>query len=144
MHARFHHDHEFPELGLLLNPSASESDFDCDVENVYQWMYVTLSQFDATLNISRDHGWSAIPDEIESKYDVNDPRLLALVHPGPTYATSCGHDRKSQPGISWYDVAQYIADTVNVPVDLLHGPLNVDAEDSQPIATLIPRGASVG
>ena len=143
MHARFQHDHEFPELGLLLNPSACESDFDCDVENVYQWMYVTLAQFDATLNISRDHGWSSISDEIESQYDVNDPRLLALVHPGPTYAISCGHDRKSRPEILWYDVAQYIADSVNVPVDLLHGALNVDVEDSKPIATLIPRGPSV-
>lgn len=144
MYARFHHLHEFPQLGSLLSPGTPERDLDCDVENVYQWMYVTLPQFKATLNISRDHGWSAIPDEIECQYSVDDPRLLALVHPGPTYATSCGRNRQSEPDLPWHDVAQYIADCVGVSVDLISGSLNVDEVDPKPMATFAPRMTGSG
>lgn len=56
------------------------------------------------------------------------------MHPGPTYATSCGQDRKSRPEIPWYDVAQHIADCANVDVDLLSGELNVDGADGSPVA----------
>jgi hypothetical protein len=139
MFLRFQHTHDFPTLGSLLSPGTPERDFDCDCENVYQWMYVTLPQFDATLNISRDHGWSEIPDEIESQYDPDDPRLLALVKPGPTYATSCGHDRQSEPDLPWREVAQYIADCVGVSVDLIPGSLNVDVVDPEPIESVTPR-----
>jgi hypothetical protein len=139
MYVRFQHGHDFPKLGSLLCPGTLERDLDCDCENVYQWMYVTLTRFDATLNISRDHGWSEIPDEVDCQYAVDDSRLLALVHPGPTYATSCGHDRLSEPDLPWRDVAQYIADTVGVSVDLIPGSLNVDAADPEPIETFTPR-----
>ncbi len=144
MYARFHHDRTFPQLGSLLSPRTPECDLDCDVENVYQWMYISLPQFDATLNISRDHGWSKIPDEIECQYAVDDPRLLALVHPGPTYATSCGHDRQSEPDLAWHEISQYIADCVGVSVDLISGTLNADAEDPAPIAIFTPRLPGIG
>lgn len=139
MYVRFQRGHDFPKLGSLLSPGTQESDLDRDCENVYEWMYVTLPQFAVTLNISRDHGWSEIPDEIECQYAVDDPRLLALVNPGPTYATSCGHDRQSEPDLPWRDIAQYIADSVGVSVDLIPGSLNVDATDPEPIGTFTPR-----
>ncbi len=140
MYARFDHPYEFPQLGSLLSPGTPEAEFDCDVENVYQWMHVSLPQFDATLNISRDHGWGAIPDEAECQYDADDPRLLALVNPGPTYAVSCGHDRQSNPAVAWRD----IADRVGVTVELLSGTLNVDETDPPPTETFTPRTKNGG
>jgi hypothetical protein len=144
MYVRFQHDHEFQALGLLLNPHATEADFEYNVENVYQWMYVSLAKFDTVLNISRDHGWSDLPEEIEQQYDVDDPRLLALIRPGPTYATSSGRAEPTVPEHLWYDIAQYIADRLGCSVDVLPGALNVDVPDADPVATLTPQVANGG
>ena len=62
MNARFQHALTFPVLATRLSPGARKRDLECDVENVFQWMYVNLPQFDASLNISRDHGWVAVPE----------------------------------------------------------------------------------
>ena len=62
MNARFQNALTFLELGTRLSPGARECELECDVENVFQWMYFNLPQFDASLNISRDHGWVAVPE----------------------------------------------------------------------------------
>ena len=137
MHLRFQHDYRFLDVGKRLSPDSKAVDFNHDNENVFEWMYVTLNEFDATLNISRDHGWSQIPDEVEAQYEVDDPRLLAMIQLGPTYATSRDNDQRSD--IQWQDIAQYIADRLKVSVDLLPGALDVDAVDADPIETYNPK-----
>ncbi|MGB7324438.1 MAG: hypothetical protein WBD31_06170 [Rubripirellula sp.] len=144
MYARFQHDLTFPELGALLCPATPERELNCDLENVYQWMYVNLPQIEVTLNISRDHGWASLPEDIELRYAADDPRLLAHVHPGPTYVTSYGHGRNPGPDLDWDGIALYIADCVGVSVDILPGLLNVDAADPEPIRTVVPRTQTGG
>ena len=100
-------------------------------------MYVNLPSLAFSLNISREHGWADIDDEIETT--ATEEELQALVKPGPVYIF--GWDRKTEDYVDtlpdW--LAQYIADRLNVDVLVYGRRINVDSPDGEPIAVVGPQ-----
>ena len=102
----------------MLAPDASADSFAHDSENVYEWMYVSIRGLSFSLNVSREHGWADIDDELEST--ATEDELRALVKPGPVYIF--GWDRETE---NYYDslpdwLPQYIADKLESDVLVYH------------------------
>ena len=132
---------EFPQLGLLLSPGAAPESFEHDSENVYEWMYVAIPGIPFVLNISREHGWADIDDEVlDFNSDIDPETLKHLAKPGPVYII--GWNRTANARVDslpdW--LPQYMADLLLVPVNVYVGCHNVDLPDPEPLATVYPHG----
>ncbi len=85
MYLKFETRLEFPELARTLCPELKEYRLDWDSEDVYEWMYVDLPQLDFSLNVSREHGWADIDDEVLDQHQDDQEALRQLVHPRAVY-----------------------------------------------------------
>ena len=82
---------KFPDLAQLLNPDLTEDSLGWDYENVYEWMWVDLPQFDFVLNVSREHGGADVDDELYDQL-AGDPDA-----PMKTPTDCCGSTSPSKP-----------------------------------------------
>ncbi len=127
----------FPEIGSLLAPSATLESFEYDSENVYEWLWVNFPSVPFALNVSREHGWADIEDDIESTASPDE--LEALVKPGPVYLS--GWNRTTDSYVDelpdW--LPQFVADRLNVEVFVYNGRINVDVPDGQPANVVRPQ-----
>lgn len=128
---------DFPAIALRLSPSAAPASFEHDSENVYEWMWVNLADVPFALNISREHGWANIDDEVEAT--ASNEELKALVKPGPVYII--GWNRSTDSYVNelpdW--LAQFVADQLKSEVFVYNGRINVEIPDGDPVKTVWPR-----
>ena len=131
---------DFPAIGMKLAPDASPDLFDHDSENVYEWMYVNVQGIAFSLNISREHGWADIDNELEST--ATKEELQALVKPGPIYIFGWDRDNNNyvDPLPDW--LPQYIADKLNSEVLVYGRRINVESPEGDPIAVVKPRATN--
>ena len=128
---------KFPDIGLLLAPSAAPESFEHDSENVYEWMWINVPSLPFALNVSREHGWADIEDEIESTASPGE--LEALVKPGPVYLI--GWNRTADQYVDelpdW--LPQFVANRLDVDVFVYNGRINVDVPDGEPLNVVYPQ-----
>ena len=114
----------FPKLARLLCPGLIEDSLGWDYENVYEWMWLNLPEFDFVLNVSREHGDTGEHDGSNKK------RSPATA--GSTYInawTEPNGDRVDELPDSLFHL---IAKRLNVDVAIFVGTLNVDDKDGKP------------
>jgi hypothetical protein len=130
---------DFPAIGAKLAPDASPDSFDHDSENVYEWMYVKIQGLAFSLNVSREHGWADIDDELlDFDSTAAKEELQALVKPGPIYIFGWDLDTNYYvaPLPEW--LPQYIADKLNADVLVFDRRINVESPDGDPVAVVKP------
>ncbi len=141
MHLRFESRLDFAALARALCVDLTEDSIDYDYENVYEWMYVDLPQIEFSLNVSREHGWADIEDEMLDKYEHHKPQLRELVQPGLVYVF--GWSRETDDYVD--DLPDFlpslVADRLGVDVSVFSRRINVDSSDGEPIAVVRPAKA---
>jgi hypothetical protein len=89
------------------------------------------------LNVSREHGWADIDDDIESTASTEE--LKALVKPGPVYLF--GWTRSTDSYVlelpDW--LPQFVADRLKTEVFFYNGRINVEIPDGEPAALVRPQ-----
>ena len=84
MYLRIATELDFKELATSLSPDLTEESIGWDYENVYEWMWVELPQFDFVLNISREHGGAGVGDDLFDQLagdlDAQRKLILSLIH----------------------------------------------------------------
>ncbi|MFT7640296.1 MAG: hypothetical protein ACI9G1_002037 [Pirellulaceae bacterium] len=141
MYLRFSTRLEFPALASTVCADSAEAALDWDSENVYEWMYVTLPELDYSLNVSREHGWADIDDELLDLHEGDDAelrKLRKLAKPGPVYVY--GWDREKSDYVDELpdSVAQTFAQRLAVDVYVYAGRINVDKPDDTPVVIIKP------
>ena len=131
---------EFPDIGSKLAPSATPEAFEHDSENVYEWMYVHIAELPFALNVSREHGWGDIDDELlDFESNATQEELNALVIPGPVYMF--GWNRATDSYVDelpdW--LPQFVADKLIADVFVYNRRINVAVPDGNPNAVFRPR-----
>ena len=131
---------EFPDIGLKLAPSAIPESFEHDSENVYEWMYVRISELPFALNVFREHGWADIDDELlDFESEATQDELNALVTLGPVYIF--GWNRESDTYVDelpdW--LPQFVADRLLADVFVYKRRINIAIADGDPIVVALPR-----
>ena len=130
---------DFTAIGLKLAPDASPDSFGHDYENVYEWMYVDMHDVSFSLNVSREHGWAEIDDELlDFESTATREELQALVKSGPVYIF--GWDRGNNHYVDhlpdW--LAQQIANRLDADVLVYDRRMDVEIPDGDPIAVVKP------
>lgn len=137
MYLKTHCNLKFPDIGLLLAPNATRESLEHDSENVYEWMWVNVAGFPFALNVSREHGWADIEDDIESTASTEE--LEALVRPGPVY--QFGWNRSTDSYVDelpdW--LPQFVADCLTTDVLVYKGRINVEVPDGEPLTVVRPK-----
>jgi hypothetical protein len=131
---------EFPAIGLKLAPSATPESFEHDSENVYEWMYLNIAELPFALNISREHGWANVDDNLlDFESEATQQELRELVIPEPVYVI--GWDRETDSYVDelpdW--LPQFVADRLLADVFVYNRRLDVDVADGNPDAMVHPR-----
>ena len=130
---------DFPAIGVKLAPDASPDSFDHDSENVYEWMYVNIQDVAFSLNISREHGWADIDDEVlDIKSTATKEELQALVKPGPVYIFGWNRETNNYVDLLPDWLPQHIADKLDADVLVYGRRINVESQDGDPIAVVKP------
>ena len=100
-------------------------------------MWVNVASVPFSLNVSREHGWADIEDEIEST--ASPEELAALIKPGPVYLI--GWNRTTDSYVDelpdW--LPQYVANRLDVEVFVYNGRVNVDVPDGEPVDVVRPQ-----
>ncbi|MBX2822568.1 MAG: hypothetical protein KTR29_22920 [Rhodothermaceae bacterium] len=138
MYLRFDTCLEFPDLARRLCPEMVEGSLDWDTENVYEWMYINLPHITHSLNVSREHGWADIQDEIIDQYENDQEGLKQLVQPGSVYVI--GWDRTTDRYVDNLpdSLPSLFADQLGIDVSVFSGRFNVDEADGEPIRVVRP------
>jgi len=136
MYLRFDTCLEFPELAKRLRSDLTEDSLDWDSENVYEWMYVDLPQLPFSLNVSREHGWADVDDEILGQHE--NETLKQIVQPGPVYVMGWNRHSDSYVNDLPNDLPTLFADQLEVDVAVFSGRLNVDSDDGEPLMVIKP------
>jgi hypothetical protein len=127
---------ELPLIGLRLTQEVKPESFEHDSENVYEWMWVNVTNLPFALNVSRKHGWADIDGDIESTTSTEATK--ALVKPGPVYFS--GWNRSTDSYINelpdW--LPQLVADRLDTDVFVYNGRINVEIPDGEPAAIIRP------
>ncbi|SRR6056297_1366296 len=139
MYLRFDTRLEFPQIAKLLRSDLTEDSLDWDSENVYEWMYIDLPQLPFSLNVSREHGWADVADEVLEQHENDKEKLQQIVQSGSVYVM--GWDRKTDNYVDDLpdDVPGLFADHLAVDVAVFSGRLNVDDADGEPLRVVEPK-----
>ena len=138
MYLRFDTRLEFPELAKVLRSDLTEDSLDWDSENVYEWMYIDLPKLPFSLNVSREHGWADVDDEILDQHENDTEKLKQIVKPGPVYVMGWNRNTDSYVDDLPDDLAALFADQLEVDVAVFFGRLNVDDDDGKPLRVVEP------
>ena len=109
---------KFPDLAQLLNPDLTEDSLGWDYENVYEWMWVDLPQFNFVLNVSREHGGADVDDELYDQLAGDPDAQRRLMTPGPTYINAWTKVNGERVNDLPESLAQFLAKQLNVDVDV--------------------------
>ena len=131
---------EFPVIGLKLAPDANPESFKHDAENVYEWMYVNIQGLPFALNVSREHGFADVDDELLGiQSEAPQEELQARKTPGPVYIF--GWDRATESYVEkipeW--LPQYVANRLVAEVLVYNRRINVDIPDGKTVALVRPQ-----
>lgn len=137
MYLRFATALEFSEIAERLAPETAKDALDHDSENVYEWMNLEIPALEFSLNVSRQHGWAELDDELlDFNSTANEDELRKLVKPGPTYVI--GWNKLSNTYVDalpdW--LAEHIADKLAVDVFVFEQRINVDQPDPEPVTVV--------
>ena len=142
MFLKFQTTFELPALATSLVPNATEESIDWDHENVYEWMYIDLPELDFSLNISREHGYTDLDDEVLDQYEGDETKIKSLANPGPVYVF--GWNRNESDYVDrlpdW--LPRFFADRLAVDVSVYDARINVDNPDPDPISLVKPTTGS--
>jgi len=116
----------------------TEESIGWDYENVYEWMWVELPQFDFVLNISREHGGAGVGDDLFDQLAGDLDAQRKLIKPGPTYINAWTNRNGERVNDLPETLAQFFANQLNVDVVVFDGILNVDGEDREAVRTVNP------
>ena len=137
MYLKIYCNLDFPDIASRLVPDATPDSLEHDSENVYEWMWLKIKDVPFALNVSREHGWANIDDEIESTASLEE--LKTLVKPGAIYIS--GWERSTDSYINelpdW--LPQFVADQLHADVCVFNGRINVEIPDGKPVAVVRPR-----
>lgn len=142
MYLKFSTQLDFPELANALCPGLSEESINWDSENVYEWMYVDLPELSFSLNVSREHGWAEVSDDLLDVHNGNDADLKKLVKPGPVYVFGWSNVTSDYIDLLPDSLAKTIAQRLAVEVAVYPGRINVDNPDPLPLAIFTPSAES--
>jgi hypothetical protein len=142
MYLRFDTRLDFPALAQALCPELTKDKLDWDFENVYEWMHVNLPQLDFSLNVSREHGWADIEDEVLDQYEGNQEQLRQIVSPGPVYVFGWDRDKSDYVDTLPEFLPSLIADRLSVEVSVFSRRINIDMPDGEPLAVIRPKHAT--
>ena len=129
---------DFKELATSLSPDLTQESIGWDYENVYEWMWVDLPQYDFVLNISREHGGADVDDDLFDQLAGDSDAQRKLMKPGPTYVNAWTNRNGERVNDLPETLAQFFANQLNVDVVVFDGILNVDGEDGAPARTVNP------
>jgi|GEM_PF-2264735 len=137
MYLRFESDLEFPAIASALLDEAGDDSINWDYENVYEWMYLRLPQLDFVLNISREHGYADLDDDIVDQYVGRADELKQIVRPGPVYVFGWSH-HDDYVDLLPDSLASFFADRLQAPVSVFNRRINVEVSDDDPIRVVFP------
>ncbi|MCA8997546.1 MAG: hypothetical protein KDA80_11175 [Planctomycetaceae bacterium] len=128
---------DFTDIASRLAPDTTPDSLEHDSENVYEWMWLNIEDVPFALNVSREHGWADLDDEVESTASLEE--LKALVKPGAVYMS--GWERSTDSYINelpeW--LAQFVVDRLQTDVIVYNGRINVEIPDSEPAFVVHPQ-----
>lgn len=139
MYLRFETRLDFPSLAKLLCPELADDNIDWDYENVYEWMYVDLPQLAFSLNVSREHGWADMDDEVLDQYQDNAVQLKRVVQPGPVYVFGWDRNRSDYVDTLPDFLSSFIADKLAVVVLVFGRRINASLPDGEPLSVVNPK-----
>ena len=124
------------KVGKLLFPDLTEDDFDYDIENQYEWLYLKVNGFKKVLDITRDHGMSEIEDEaLDEMFLEEVENNLAA---GPTYIFTVDDKEKKYYENIPNEIVQELSNTLKSPISIFSGDFNIENEDLKFERTLHP------
>ncbi|MEZ6057485.1 MAG: hypothetical protein R3C01_12355 [Planctomycetaceae bacterium] len=131
---------DFAEIASRLVPDATPDSLEHDSENVFEWMWLNINDIPFALNVSREHGWADIDDEVESTVSLEE--LRTLVKPGAVYMS--GWERSTDTYINelpeW--LPQFVANQLHADVFVYKGRINVETPDGKPVSVVRPRSGN--
>ena len=139
MYLKFETKLDFTKVAQALDPELAEDDIYWDAENVYEWMYIDLTQLDISLNISREHGWAELDDVLLDLYEDNEAELKRLPQPGPVYVFGCERDHAGYVEKLPDFLPSFLADRLSVDVLVFSGRVDEDASDDEAVAVVGPQ-----
>ncbi|TWU01043.1 hypothetical protein [Stieleria varia] len=128
---------DFIDIALRLVPHASPDSLDHDSENVYEWIWLNIKDLPFALNVSREHGWADIDDEIESNASMDE--LKGIVKPGAVYMFGCERSTDSYINELPDWLPQFVADQLHADVFVYNGRINVEIPDGEPASVVHPQ-----
>lgn len=124
------------QVGKLLFPSLAEEDFRYDMENQYEWLYLSIDGFDKVLDITRDHGMSEIEDEVLD--EMSPEEIEENLNVGPTYIFTVDDLNKKYYEDIPDELIQQLSNTLKSSISIFSGSFNIQNEDSNAIRTIHP------
>jgi hypothetical protein len=140
MYLRFESNLDFPLLAKALNNNLTEETIGWDSENVYEWMYVDLPHLDFSLNVSREHGWAKIEDQLIFQYEDEgrEDELNQIVQCGPVYVFGWNKSKADHVDQLPESLPIFIANQFSVEVSVYNRRINVDIPDGTPNKVISP------
>ncbi|VAW65391.1 hypothetical protein MNBD_GAMMA09-2957 [hydrothermal vent metagenome] len=126
MHLKTSNTRDLIEIGKLLLPDANENDFNFDCENIYEWIYINVPEYNFVLNISREHGMARLANEVLDKCK-SDEELEKMLTPGPVYIFCIDEASAEYADMIPDSLISYISQRLNSAITVFPGRLNVVA-----------------
>ena len=124
------------KVGKLIFPDLAKDDFRYDIENQFEWLYLNISGFDKTLDITRDHGMSEIEDEVLDQMSLEEIEENPFV--GFTYIFSVDEQSKNYYQDIPNEVTQELSNILKSPISVFSGSFNIENNDPKPKITIQP------
>jgi len=118
------------KVGKLLFPDLAEDDFRYDIENQFEWLYLSINGFNKMLDITRDHGMSEIEDEVLEKMSSEEIEENLFV--GPTYIFTVDDQNKIYYENIPSEIIQELSNTIKSPISIFSGSFHIENDDSKP------------
>ena len=101
-----------------------------------------LPQLDFSLNVSREHGYADINDELLDLNQDNEEKLREIVQPGPVYVFGWNRIKSAYVDQLPDFLPSLVADRLSVDVAVFNRRINVDEPDGEPVMIVSPRRQS--
>ncbi len=118
MYLKFTIDGDLEELVKGIWPNATEDELFRDYENVYEWVWLSLPEYNLRLNISREHEWG-------EKTQVY-----------PIYVSAFELEKDEFINEIPEEIIQIFCKGINSKLEIFSGRYNVEVKENEPIRVL--------